>query len=63
MEEQELQELKTNPIEFARQKGYNIPSNLANDPQAMVMHLVNSGQVGGQTLQKLMPMIRFMTGK
>ena len=59
-QEQMLQQLKTNPIEMGKQKGYDIPENLAGDPKAMVMHLINSGQVGGQAMQRVLPMIRQM---
>lgn len=40
-----LQQLKTNPIQFLAQKGLNIPQNVANDPNAILQHLVSSGQV------------------
>jgi len=58
-----LQQLQQDPIGMARQAGYNIPQNLANNPQAMVQHLIQSGQVGGPKLQQAMQMIRQMTGK
>lgn len=61
--QEQLQQIKTNPIEFAKQKGFNIPDNLASDPQAMVQHLINSGQVGGPVVQRILPMIRQMMGK
>ena len=62
-QQEELQEIKTNPIEYAKRKGYNIPDELANNPQAMVGHLITSGQIGGPALQRIMPMIRQMMGK
>ena len=58
-----LQQLQQDPIGMARQAGYNIPQNLANNPQAMVQHLIQGGQVGGPKLQQAMQMIRQMTGK
>lgn len=42
-----LNQLKTNPLEFLRQRGFNVPENL-NDPNAIVQHLMNSGQVNQQ---------------
>ena len=62
-QEQMLEQLKSNPIEMGKEKGYNIPENLAGDPRAMVQHLINSGQVGGPLLQKVMPMTQRMMGK
>ena len=63
MDEQMLQQVKENPIEYGKKQGYNIPENLAGDPRAMVQHLINSGQVGGPLFQKVMPMIRQLMGK
>jgi hypothetical protein len=58
-----MQQLQQDPIGMARQAGYNIPQNLAGNPQAMVQHLIQSGQIGGPKLQQAMQMIRQMTGK
>jgi hypothetical protein len=43
---------------MARQRGFNIPDNLAGDPKAMVNHLIKSGQIGGQRLQQAMQMMQ-----
>lgn len=59
----QMQQVQSDPINMARQAGYNIPENLAGDPQAMVMHLIQSGQVANPMLQRIMPMIQRMTGK
>ena len=59
----QLQQIKNNPVGMARQAGYQIPDNLAGDPKAMVMHLINSGQVGGPMMQRIMPMIQRMGGR
>ena len=58
-----VQQIQNDPIGAARQAGYNIPENIANDPKAMVMHLIQSGQVSNPMLQKIMPMIQRMGGK
>lgn len=39
-----LSQLKQNPIAFLNKAGYKIPQNL-NDPNAIIQHLMNSGQV------------------
>ena len=57
MNQEQLQQIKTNPIEMGKEKGYTIPEELAGDPKAMVMHLINSGQVGGPLLQKVRQMM------
>ena len=45
------------------QQRYQIPEELRNDPKAMVMHLINSGQVAPPMLQRIMPMVRQLMGK
>ena len=61
--EEQLRQLQNDPIGMARQKGFNIPDELAGNPQAMVMHLIQSGQVSNPMLQRIMPMIQRMQGK
>ena len=58
-----LQQLQRNPREFIQRAGVNIPEELMNDPRGMVMHLINTNQVNNPMMQRIMPMIRQMTGK
>lgn len=48
---QMLQQLKSNPMAFLRQAGVNVPANL-NDPNAIIQHLLNSGQVSQQRYEQ-----------
>ena len=41
---QMLQQLRQNPVQVLRQAGLNVPDNL-NDPNQIIQHLMNSGQV------------------
>lgn len=41
---QMLQQLRQNPAQMLRQAGLNVPDNL-NDPNQIIQHLMNSGQV------------------
>lgn len=41
---QMVQQLQANPTQFLKQAGFNVPDNL-NDPNAIIQHLMNSGQV------------------
>lgn len=59
---EQLEQLKNDPMSMAEKAGYKIPDGMANDPKAMVMHLIKSGQVSSPMLQKIMPMIRQMNG-
>ena len=61
--QEQLRQLQSNPQQFIQQAGWNIPQEMMGNPRQMVMHLINSGQVGGPALQRAMPMIRQMTGK
>ena len=61
--QEQLRQLQSNPKEFIQRTGLNIPEEIMNNPQAMVMHLINSGQVGGPMLQRILPMIRQMGGR
>lgn len=62
-QQNQLQQLKNDPVGMGKQRGYQIPDNLAGNPEAMVMHLIQSGQVGGPALQRIMPMIQKLTGR
>lgn len=44
-----LAQLKSNPLAVLQKAGYNIPQNL-NDPQAIIQHLMNSGQISQQQM-------------
>lgn len=41
---QMLSQLKNNPLQFLQKAGFNVPDNL-NNPQQIIQHLMNSGQV------------------
>ena len=58
--QEQLRQLQSNPREFIRRAGVNVPEEMMNNPQQMVMHLINTNQVGGPTLQRILPMIRRM---
>lgn len=40
-----LKALQNNPVQFLMQRKFNIPRNIANDPNAIIQHLMNTGQV------------------
>lgn len=48
---QMIQQLKANPIQFLQKAGFNVPSNL-NDPNAIIQHLMNSGQISQQRYEQ-----------
>lgn len=52
-----LRQLKQNPSQLIKQAGYNVPANIANNPQATVMHILQTGQVSNPMMNMLMRMI------
>ena len=52
-----LRELKMNPAQLIKQAGYNVPANIVNNPQATVMHLLQSGQVSNPMMNMLSRLI------
>lgn len=53
-------QLQANPAEMIRKAGYNVPDELSGNPQASVMHLLRTGQIGGPMMQRIMPMLNRM---
>lgn len=46
-----LQQLKANPMQFLMQRRLNLPQGISmNDPQAILNHLVQTGQVSQQQI-------------
>lgn len=62
-DKEKLSELMNDPRGATEKAGFKIPDEKMGDPKAMVMHLINSGQVSSPVLQRIMPMIRQMGGK
>lgn len=48
---QMIQQLQANPIQFLQRAGFNVPNNL-NDPNAIIQHLMNSGQISQQNYER-----------
>lgn len=49
--QQALASLKNDPVGVLKQAGYNIPSEIAGNPSAMIQYLVSSGQIPKTRLQ------------
>ena len=41
----QLQMLQRNPMQFLMQRRFNVPQNMMNDPNAIVQHLLSTGQI------------------
>ena len=54
-----LAQFKQNPMQFLMQRRMNLPQNLPmNDPQAILNHLVQTGQVSQQQINNAFQMMR-----
>lgn len=40
----QLQSLQQNPMQFLARR-FNVPQNIVNDPNAIIQHLMNTGQI------------------
>ena len=58
-----MHELQQHPAQLMKQAGFNVPDEIANNPQASVMHLIQSGQVGGPMMQRIRPMMNMLMGR
>lgn len=59
----QLNQLRSNPVQFLMQKRLNVPQNLSNDPQGMVQYLLNSGQMSQETYNRLQNTVSQMIHK
>lgn len=50
-----LNNLTQNPLQALSKNGFNIPQNI-NNPQQIVQHLLNSGQISQQQVNQAMQM-------
>lgn len=58
---QMLDALKSNPVQFLMERKFNLPKNIdANNPQAIINHLVQSGQVPQETYNRARQMAQQM---
>lgn len=58
-----MHELQDHPAQLMKQAGFNVPDEIASNPQASVMHLIQSGQVGGPMMQRIQPLLSRMMGR
>ena len=58
--QEQLKQLQSNPREFIQRAGVNVPEEMLNNPKQMVMHLINTNQVGGGRLQQIVQMVKQM---
>ena len=50
--------LRQNPMQFLAQGGFNVPGNLAANPNQIIQHLMNTGQISQDQYNRAMQMAR-----
>lgn len=55
-----MNRLRSNSIEMTRQAGYEVPEELNGNPQAIVQHLLQTGQIRSPMMQRIQPMLRML---
>ncbi|MBR5109901.1 MAG: hypothetical protein IK099_06875 [Clostridia bacterium] len=60
---QAMTELQAHPAQLIRQAGFTVPDEIAGNPQAAAMHIIQSGQVKSPILQRLQPMLNMLLGR
>ena len=58
---QMLTQLKQNPLALLQKAGYNIPTNL-NNPQQIIQHLTQTGQINQNQLNQAQQMAQMFGG-
>ena len=53
-----MQDVQSNPVGIGRERGYDIPDSVGSNPQAIAMHLIQTGQVPIPMLQKIRPILQ-----
>ena len=53
-------QLQADPGGMLRNAGYNVPDELLGNPQATVMHLLQSGQISNPMMQRIQPLLSRM---
>lgn len=54
----QLKGFMQNPMQFMMQNKLNIPNNVANDPNAVIQHLLNNGQMSQAQYNQLQQMAK-----
>ena len=45
---QQFQQFRQNPMQWFASRGMNVPQEIANDPNAIIQHMMNNGKISQQ---------------
>lgn len=57
---QMLRQLRQNPIQFITKRGFNLPQNIGNNPNDIIQHLMNTGQISQNRYNQVMQNLQNM---
>jgi len=60
---QMINDLRNNPVQFVLRRGFNLPQNISADPNSIIQHLLNSGQISQNNFNQAMQMARQMMNR
>jgi hypothetical protein len=60
---QMVSQFKQNPMQMLTQMKLNVPQNIMNDPQAIINHLMQTGQVNQQQVNQAYQALQRFGGK
>ena len=55
---QMLGQFKANPMQFLMSRKFNVPQSMANDPNAILNHLLQTGQVNQNAVNRAYQMVQ-----
>lgn len=55
---QNLQQFKANPMQFLMQSRFNVPQGMGGDPNAILNHLMQTGQISQQQVNNAYQLAR-----
>lgn len=61
--QRDFDDIRANPGQYIRQANVDIPQEIQNDPRAMCMHLINTGQVPQGRMRAAQPLINMLMGR
>lgn len=61
--DQAMTELRAHPADAIKKAGFQVPDSISNNPQAAVMHLIQTGQVKSPMMQRIQPMLNLLTSR
>ena len=53
-----LQQFKANPMQMLMQRRLNVPQNISGDPQAILNHLLQTGQISQNQVNQAYQMMQ-----